>query len=897
MPRTGLSFIGKAMLLGFLCSVPAFAKPIDVTVFNQKTFDNGNLISTPVKGYDAPKGEAGLFPAGNEQREGYRVTLQPGQAVLIVDKQLRSSSNPQWVVALDYSITGGAQTAAVGLNAPKGTPDGQLGYTVVPSETEDTSGSVHTLYTVYTPPSNELLGAVQVALPKEAKKEATVTLYSISYYSFQPTEPSILKTDPPGTFAAVSDHLLINVNGDRGEAAQDAQAQRLVLSVGGNGEAANAGVQVMKGSLLEKETLLLANVDVSKLSGADGMAALVLTDGAWHSGVFVSSSGLATSPQATTITAGGTYRPSEKPLWVIAQNGGGAQASKLAVNNLTAQVFTFDSIAGWVQPSTGEIAYATAVALILPKALYSGSQGSFSLTVRDANTHTPLSIPFDVRLTHDGQEISLGQGVTDQYGFAAKTFTVPAGAPGTWNVEVRTVGETILSGNTELKNGGVLFIETDKPIYKPGQTLHGRALFLNNALQPLTGEVEISISDAKGIKIHKQTLQTDAFGVAAFDLPLANELNFGTWKIIARSGTDTQAEKDIEVDRYVLPSYEVKLSLPKDWFLVDEKIAGSVESQYFFGKPVQGKAHLEALRYVGTWQTYATADGQLDNGVFTFSLPPVQYVAGTPAADGAGSLQIKATVTDDTGHEEKTDFLAKIVSSGVTIQLIPDSPVIKPGLNQEVLVVTQTPGGSPLSLEVQLETLFYAQDGSETGSLKTSVHTDNGTAIYRFDVPEKTTGGLLTANAVYESKTQQESLVLNAAYSPGAHFIHLRQRISGTLAVGSEAVFDVLATDNGTVYYDVYANGRTVFSNATEKREIRFPVSPEMSLQSKLVAYMIQPDNEVSADALPFQVNLTAPVGLNLQFNTDEAQPGAPVTLSLRGEGEVRCPRLTESPT
>ncbi|MGC9328599.1 MAG: alpha-2-macroglobulin family protein, partial [Candidatus Hinthialibacter sp.] len=457
---------------------------------------------------------------------------------------------------------------------------------------------------------------------------------------------------------------------------------------------------------------------------------------------------------------------------------------------------------------------------------------------------------------------------------------------GMWTLQMKSGEQTVVSGEAAVKNNGVLLIYTDKPIYKPGQTLQGRVLFMNNALQPMQGDIEVSIADAKGIKIHKEVIPANEYGVASFELPLANELNFGTWKITAKAGAENQAELDVEVDKYVLPAFEVNLNLDKDWYLVSERITGAIDSRYFFGKPVQGDVHIQALRYVAEWEEYATADGRLENGIFAFDLPPVGYIAGTQAEEGAGTLQIKVAVTDDTGKEESTDALVRIVDSGVALKLIPESPVVKPGMDQQLIIVTETPGGAPLSLPVDVKISFTNESGDELGSISETVQTENGILMYGYNVPVKTQMTVISVTAKQDQSTAEESLLLYAAYSPGSYYIHLRQRNEGVLEAGEQAVFDLHATHPGTLYFDVYGDGRTLFSNAVEGNEISFTVTPEMSPSAKIVAYMIQPNNEISADVLPFDVKLTSTTTLEASFDAEEVKPGDSVSLTIQSEGQ-----------
>ncbi|MFB3786840.1 MAG: alpha-2-macroglobulin family protein [bacterium] len=870
-----------------LSVLAAGAKPLATYPFTQKALQNQEFISIPVTNYTAPAAESGLFLTNNAFGEGYRVEVKPGEATLLAVKNPVAAGVEPQVITLEYGIlSGSAQLAVVGLNAPDGVPDNQLGYTLMTVAADPQLPPVRQLHLIYSAPSGQYLPAVQVSLDAGASEPGVIVLYGFSLYPYVPADMQPLVSVPDGTFNAPDPRLLTNVNGDQGTVGYDAEKGLLKLAAPGQGTAANAGVQIQLPDSLQDESLLVASTQAGRISGEAGTTALVLSTGRWNAGVFVHNNTLPAYPGTKSIWIGGYFPMQGETLYLFAQNGGGAAASELAVDTLWATAYSLNSIQGLDAAVPVEIPITLAAAMILPKELFNGSQSSFSLTTMDLDSHTPVSLPYTVRLSSPDQEITLAQGVTDTKGFSTKTLMVPPLAEGTWTVSLQTGGETVLKGQASVKNAGLLIIETDKPIYKPGQKIQGRVIFLNNSLQPLEGDIELSISDAKGIKIHKQALKANAFGVASFELPLANELNFGTWKITAQTGDDSKTELDIEVDKYVLPSFEVKLNLPKDWFLVSERIKGSVDCRYFFGQVVKGQVDIEALRYVGTWDKYATQSGTLTDGRFEFDLPPVVYTAGTTGAEGDGTLQLKVTVTDETGHQESTDAIARITDAGVTLKMIPESEVIKPGLDQDILIISETPGGGPLSLPVQVEINFVGENGADLGKIDQTVDTQNGLAVFNYKVPAKSLLAFITLRAKLDDNTQEISQMLSAAYSPGSYYIHLRQQNEGVLKPGDEAVFSVMATTSGTVFYDVYANGRTLFSNTADGNEIRFPVTPGMSPSARLVAYMIQPNNEVSADVLPFDVEMTSTTSLNASFSAEEVKPGDPVTLSVQSEGQ-----------
>jgi len=339
---------------------------------------------------------------------------------------------------------------------------------------------------------------------------------------------------------------------------------------------------------------------------------------------------------------------------------------------------------------------------------------------------------------------------------------------------------------------------------------------------------------------------------------------------------------DIEVERYVLPKFEIETATRGDWFLVSDLIEGAVSANYFFGKPVDGSVEIEAVRYTGTWETYATYSAILENGSAEFELPAVEWIAGTYGAGGQGSLMLNISVTDTGNHTETTTELLKIVESDTILQLIPESSTVKPGLSFEVLVVTKDPDGNPIDTDVPIRTTFNGERGSTETVRDDTVSTENGIAILSYTIPDNCTGANLVAECLDASGAFiHQHVGLDAAYSPGASFIHIAQTSDGVPNVGDTITFAVHSTNPGTVFYDVFANGRTVYSGTSERSEIAVQVTPQMSPSAKIVAYMINPDSEVSADVLPFKVRFETSVDLTSDFGSDTVAPGDAVRVNF----------------
>ena len=515
--------------------------------------------------------------------------------------------------------------------------------------------------------------------------------------------------------------------------------------------------------------------------------------------------------------------------------------------------------------------------------LYAGTQAAFTLTTLDSASRGPVRRGVLARLLSSdrSQSLVLFEGSTDENGRRHVLFQVPANWTGSHLIEARVQGlDQSLEISTTIEKTPAILIETDKPIYKPSQTILGRIVLLNSALQPSEGEVEVTFHDAKGLRIGRQNLTADGYGVAPFSLVLASEVNFGSWKIRARSES-AQTVRDIRVEEYTLPRFDVSADFPKDWALVDETIQGTVKARYFFGRDVDGEVSVSAKRWVGVWQEYATAQGSLSQGEFGFNLPAVEFVSGTPDASGQGTVTLDITVTDSTGHTQTGNQVLRIVEAPVVLSLVPTSDVFKPGIPTTVLLQSKDPEGAPLEVKVELTAKFFDLDRTLLGEWVEEVNTSNGVGESTFAAPEGTRYVQLVATATVASRQTTVEITMGGAFSPSSSFLALSMLSANPASVGQNALFSVASTNGGTVYYEVYAGGRTILSDATEGDTFAFTITPEMLPSAKVVAYQISNNNEIVADTARFSVNLDLSLSIEARFNPNLVRPGDPVEVTI----------------
>jgi len=523
---------------------------------------------------------------------------------------------------------------------------------------------------------------------------------------------------------------------------------------------------------------------------------------------------------------------------------------------------------------------------VVPKVLQSGGQEAVSLTL--FNEGKLASGIVEVTLLKDGNKVVGAEKRIN--GKGTIEFKVPAVAEGDYTIKVKGAGFED-QANVKIEKAVLTFLETDKPIYKPGQTIHIRAITLNPELMPSSQPVTVEALDAKGIKIFRSETTTDEYGMATLELPISQEPNLGVWKITAASA-EGKTQIDVRVEEYVLPKYEVKVELPKEWFLVNEPIKGSVAAEYSFGKPVKGELVIKASKYVGEWKEYATISKTIDYQT-DFELPAAGYVAGTPAAGGMGNVMLEVTVKENaTGYQESTSELLTVASTPVNIQIIPEGPVFKPGLPFNLLIITETPDNEPVDARVHMTVTYLNKDFQEEDKQEQEVDTTNGKALVEVTAPADSVAMVIEAfelTPVSSTEPAQTSKLVQAGYSPSGNFIHLEQISEGTPKVGEEIRFKVHSTSEAVnFYYEVVARDRVVFTDFTKSDEIAFDVTPLMAPSAKLLVYQILPNSEVAADYLPFKAEAVYPHNVIVEFSEDEAAPGDGVQINIQAEGESK---------
>ncbi|MGD8239948.1 MAG: MG2 domain-containing protein, partial [Armatimonadota bacterium] len=338
------------------------------------------------------------------------------------------------------------------------------------------------------------------------------------------------------------------------------------------------------------------------------------------------------------------------------------------------------------------------------KELFSGSDASLRVITTDHRVDAPVrgaNVAIYLANTESGDTTTLLRTKTNASGTLAASFGVPDVEPGAYELRVSAdsrVGEAKATQNVTLKRDYRILLTTDKPLYQPNQVIHIRALALRRPkLGAVAGkDITLEVSDAKGNKVFKKALTSDDFGIAAADFQLADEINMGRYTVRALL-EETKSEKTVTVERYVLPKYKVGTTLKKDYYLPGETVEGTVQADYFFGKPVaDSQVTVKLSTFDVQLSEIATLKGTTDaNGTYEFDSKLPTHFVGQPLEQGDAYLQIDVSIKDQADHIEKVTKTAKVAKDPIRITVVPETGHIVPNVANSFYIMTTYPDSTP----------------------------------------------------------------------------------------------------------------------------------------------------------------------------------------------------------
>ena len=345
-------------------------------------------------------------------------------------------------------------------------------------------------------------------------------------------------------------------------------------------------------------------------------------------------------------------------------------------------------------------------------ALAPGQTTHFRVQVRDAKKTKPIAnASVHIRLLNaKGKEVAKQSGKTDSTGILLVKQTIPEHQkPGSYRFEVTTTtpqGKNTLNKSVKVQRSYKILLNTDKPLYQPGQKIHIRTLTLGTLqLKPAAHRTQqLSIKDSKGNTVFKQILQTSKYGITSASFQLANQVNTGRYTIIAVQG-DTRSEREVEVRRYTLPRFKVGIQTDQTYYRPGSQINLAVRARYTFGKPVaKGKVKVVLSSFIASFSPFKTLHCTTDaKGLCKLSHKLPTYFASTGLEKNIAKVRIHTIVTDGTGEEQQKVTFRRVTNKSLHLSLFPENGKLIPGIKNVIYLVTSFPDGRPAKSTISMD--------------------------------------------------------------------------------------------------------------------------------------------------------------------------------------------------
>lgn len=396
----------------------------------------------------------------------------------------------------------------------------------------------------------------------------------------------------------------------------------------------------------------------------------------------------------------------------------------------------------------------------------------------------------------------------------------------TLSKEVDTQGVNLLFSSRR----GHLFLQTDQPIYNPGQRVRYRVFALDQKMRPTTDSLTVTVENSQGLRVRKRQVYTPS-SIYQDDFVIPDISEPGTWKISARflDSPDSNYSTQFEVKKYVLPNFEVKIVPGEPYILTAPGVLGDIQldiqARYVYGKPVQGVAYVRFgildergkktfLR--GLENQTKLAEGQCHISLEKAEVQGALEKLGVQPADLPGlRLYVAAAVIESPGGElEEAELTSwRFVSSPFSLDLSHTKRHLVPGAPFLLQALVRDMSGSPAAnIPVKVAATFSPGSASQIHHQRNT--DERGRVLVSINVPPTSSEVQLSVSAGSPHPATAK-LTARAPPSGGSGFLSLERldpqppRVGDTFRLNLRAV-GVRGASFSHFYYLVLSRGQIV---------------------------------------------------------------------------------------
>uniref|UniRef100_A0A3P8PRY0 Alpha-macroglobulin receptor-binding domain-containing protein n=1 Tax=Astatotilapia calliptera TaxID=8154 RepID=A0A3P8PRY0_ASTCA len=539
----------------------------------------------------------------------------------------------------------------------------------------------------------------------------------------------------------------------------------------------------------------------------------------------------------------------------------------------------------------------------IPAVIEAGAEAKFCATLRQPSG----TLVMTVTLMSREKNTTLFTHTSNEAFQTCVQFEAPLVRKEVQHFQVEVRGDTFYSKQVRKvmiqASDPVTFIQTDKPIYLPGQKVNFRVVTMDNKMRPANQ------LDPHSNRIGQWLNETSNSRILQLSYSLDAEAREGPYQIIVSMG-ERKISHNFKVEKYVLPKFDVTVNISEEVSIGQEDIEAKVCAKYTYGQPVPGRVTVNVCRPTNVYSF----------GISTYDLLALLQINKTGCATFSFNMSI-FTKMDQKVLQDVLDIRAKVEEEG-TEKRVTISYVL--GKVSFINVPKVWERGSNVEGKVSLTCFCDAPVYLFTGrmwqarSLQNLTTDSNGVASFSFSTDNFDQDIQLHASL---TPTVGYPGYRTAYYDRGFHTLSMSQPSSPDIKtisslevqkkdkpVSCDAEEDVsvnytiVGESPGSVdvIYLVLSRGAVTMQGQTQvevqdrsvnEGQVSFKVrvSPEMAPEFQVVAYAVLPSEDVIAHSADFSTDKCFSNKVSVEFSPSSAVPGEETNMQVTALPRSLC--------
>ncbi|XP_037711798.1 CD109 antigen isoform X2 [Drosophila subpulchrella] len=516
-----------------------------------------------------------------------------------------------------------------------------------------------------------------------------------------------------------------------------------------------------------------------------------------------------------------------------------------------------------------------------PGTIRSNAKYNVAVSIHKADDSSRIKVSLNGPSYNETKELMVSSMSTE-----IVEFEVPKLANGDYNLTAEGISGVVFKNTTKLNYADVkplTFIQTDKATYKPADLVQFRILFLDEDTRPATIDKPISvvITDGAQNRIKQFADVKLTKGVYSGELQLSEQPVLGIWKISVSVDGDNRETKTFDVDKYVLPKFEVIVDTAKDVVQADNVIKATIRAKYTYGKPVKGKATVTMEQNYGYY-----GDSEPNRQEKTIDIDGKGHVEfdlnGLRNSQFSPPMKLFAVVTEElTGNKQNASATVRLHQQRYTIENLEKPDHYHNNKSFIYSVVVKNVDGSPVTgsmkkakITFQNANRYWGQVSSEPSISFEAPVDEKGIATFQVTLPENDSRfyRILATFGGSESHIGTISKFEPTVQSSEPMKIQVNTK---TPKLGEQVSFDVILNEDMSYFvYTIVGRGNILLSETIlvpmGLKTINVKFTPTFSMVPKAtiyIHYIFNGDLYFEEKSIDFEkdflnsIDISAPVG------------------------------------